>query len=320
MTTSRACSHDEDWPTIHDRLRRIRAVIDAYDDRMLVGEVYLLDLRRVVEYINTGDELDLAHNFVFFHLPWRAAAFRASVQEFTDLAEAAAWPAWFLENHDHSRVATRYAADPGSGQRRARVAAMMICALRGTPFLYYGQELGLPDAEIPPERVVDVDGRDPERAPMPWRPPSRAGPGAGFTTGEPWLPVVADAEGLCVEAQEKDPASTLAFVRSLLRLRAREPTLQSGTQHPGERGPGRVLLRAATRPAVPGSAELQLRPGTARSGRRGRSPSGGGPGRALHRSRTRPRPRRPAESRARTGRGHNPPARLVHPSKGAASP
>ena len=230
--------HDEDWPTIHDRLRRIRAVIEDYDDRMLVGEVYLLDLRRLVEYINTGDELHLAHNFVFFHLPWHAAAFRASVQQFTDLAETAAWPAWFLENHDHSRVATRYADDPESGQRRARAAAMMICALRGTPFLYYGQELGLPDAEIPPERVVDIDGRDPERAPMPWLRPSRAGPGAGFTTGEPWLPVVADAERQCVEAQQKDPASTLAFVRSLVWLRAREPTLQSGAQLLVNAGPG----------------------------------------------------------------------------------
>ena len=104
---------------------------------------------------------------------------RASVQEFTELAEVSAWPAWFLENHDHSRVATRYAAEPGSGQRRARVAAMLICSLRGTPFLYYGQELGLPDAEIPADRVVDVDGRDPERAPMPWRPPAQVGPGAG---------------------------------------------------------------------------------------------------------------------------------------------
>jgi alpha-glucosidase len=79
--------HDEDWPTIHDRLRGIRAVIDEYDNRMLVGEVYLMDLRRVVEYINTGDQLHLAHNFVFFHLPWRAAAIRASVQDFVDLAE-----------------------------------------------------------------------------------------------------------------------------------------------------------------------------------------------------------------------------------------
>src|SRR6202035_3269112 len=169
----------------------------------------------------------LAHNFVFFHLPWQAAAVRASVQEFTDLTEHAAWPAWFLENHDHSRVPTRYASGPGSGPRRARVAAMLICTLRGTPFLYYGQELGLPDAEIPPDRVVDVDGRDPERSPMPWRRPSVAGPGAGFTTAEPWLPVVADAEHLCVEAQQHDPVSTLVFVRALLRLRSRELTLQA---------------------------------------------------------------------------------------------
>ncbi|MGH3200469.1 MAG: alpha-amylase family glycosyl hydrolase [Streptosporangiaceae bacterium] len=224
--------HDEDWPTIHQRLRKIRAVVDGYQERMIVGEVYLLNLRRLVEYINTGDELHLAHNFVFFRLPWQAAAFRASVQEFTDLAERSAWPAWFLENHDHSRVATRYAAAPGSGQRRARVAAMMICTLRGAPFLYYGQELGLPDAEIPPDRVVDVDGRDPERAPMPWRPPSQAGPGAGFTAAQPWLPVISAADSLCVETQQRDPASTLAFVRRLLHLRSREPTLQSGTQRP----------------------------------------------------------------------------------------
>jgi alpha-glucosidase len=151
------------------------------------------------------------------------------VQEFTELAKQSAWSAWFLENHDHSRVATRYAAAPESGQRRARTAAMLICTLRGTPFLYYGQELGLPDAHIPPDRVVDVDGRDPERSPMPWRRPSLAGPGAGFTTAEPWLPVVTGAESLCVESQQQDPGSTLAFVRKLTHLRSREPTLQSGT-------------------------------------------------------------------------------------------
>jgi alpha-glucosidase len=231
--------HDEDWPTMHPRLRKIRAVVDAYENRVvvgacesrvLIGEVYLLDLHRLVEYINTGDELHLAHNFVFFHLPWLAAAFRASVQEFTELAGQSAWPAWFLENHDHSRVATRYADEPGSGQRRARAAAMLICTLRGTPFLYYGQELGLPDADIPPERAVDVDGRDPERSPMPWRRPSVAGPGAGFTTADPWLPAVAGAESLCVESQQRDPGSTLSFVRQLIHLRAREPALQAGGQ------------------------------------------------------------------------------------------
>jgi len=113
----------------------------------------------------------------------------------------------------------------------------MSMALRGTAFIYHGQELGLPDADIPPDRIVDVDGRDPERAPMPWQRPSQAGPGAGFTTGKPWLPVPADAERLCVEAQQNDPASMLTFVRRVLRIRLREPALQSGTQRLVEAAP-----------------------------------------------------------------------------------
>ena len=231
--------HDQDWPTVHERLRAIRAVVEEYDERMLVGEVYLLNLRQVVEYINTGDELHLAHNFVFVHLPWDAEAFRASVEEFELLADARAWPAWFLENHDHKRVPTRYAGsgDPASGARRGRLALLLVCALRGTPFIFQGEELGLPDAVIPPERVVDVDGRDGERAPVPWRRPSTAGPGAGFTDGAPWLPIVADAERLSVESQERDPNSTLAFARRLIALRSREPALQSGAQRSIEAAP-----------------------------------------------------------------------------------
>jgi alpha-glucosidase len=223
--------HDEDWaPTLHDRLRRVRAVVEEYDERVLVGEVYLRDLRRVVAYVNGGDQLHLAHNFVFMHLPWDAAAFRASVIEFERLAEPSTWAAWFLENHDHSRVATRYDDPPGSGERRARAALTLILSLRGTPFVYQGQELGLPDAYVPPDRVVDVDGRDPERAPIPWRRLSQAGPGAGFTTGEPWLPLVADAERLCVEAQHETRDSTLAFASRMLGVRGRLPALRAGAQ------------------------------------------------------------------------------------------
>jgi alpha-glucosidase len=220
----------EDWqPTIHERLRRLRAVVDEYPDRVLVGEVYLLDVRRVVSYVNSGDELHLAHNFAFLQLPWDARAFRAAIDEFDALATAAAWPAWFLANHDHSRVASRFDAD-GQGPARARAVLLILYCLRGTPFVYQGEELGLPDAEIPPERVVDVDGRDPERAPIPWLPPSQAGRGAGFTTGEPWLPLVADAERLCVARQDVDPASTLALARRLGWLRRHESRLQSGAQ------------------------------------------------------------------------------------------
>ena len=103
---------------------------------MLVGEVYLLDLERVVAYDNSGEELHLAHNFTFLHLPWDAAAFRRSIDDFEALASEHAWPAWFLANHDHPRVASRF-DEAGLGPARARAVLLMLYALRGTPFLYF---------------------------------------------------------------------------------------------------------------------------------------------------------------------------------------
>jgi alpha-glucosidase len=223
--------HDQDWETMHDRLRGIRRVVDAYDGRMIVGEVALHDLHRVVSFLNSGDQLHLAHNFVFAELDWDAEAFRVSIEDFEALASDRAWPAWFLENHDRPRIASRFDAD-GLGAAHARAALLMLYALRGTPFVYQGEELGLPDAVVPPERVVDVDGRDPERAPIPWRPPSAAGPGAGFTEGEPWLPIVAGAEALNAQTQAGDDGSTLVLTRRLAALRGASPALQTGDQRP----------------------------------------------------------------------------------------
>jgi alpha-glucosidase len=113
------------------------------------------------------------------------------------------------------------------------VAAVMVLTLRGTPFLYQGEELGLTDGAVPPARVVDVDGRDPVRVPMPWEP----GPGAGFTTGEPWLPVHPDADRLCVAAQAGEPGSALALYRELLALRRATPALQVGAYRSVEAAP-----------------------------------------------------------------------------------
>jgi alpha-glucosidase len=230
--------HDQDWETMHDRLRGIRRVVEEYEGRMIVGEVALQDLHRVVSFLNSGDQLHLAHNFVFAELGWDAEAFSVSIDDFEALATDVAWPAWFLENHDLPRIASRFDEPAGLGAARARAALLMLYALRGTPFVYQGQELGLPDAEIPPERVVDVDGRDPERAPLPWRPPSAAGPGAGFTTGEPWLPLVADAEALNAETQAADPRSTLALARRLGALRRETPALRHGSQRTLDLGAG----------------------------------------------------------------------------------
>jgi len=221
---------DQDWETMHDRLRGIRRVTDEYEDRMLVGEVAIDDLHRVVTFLNDGDQLHLAHNFVFADLPWSAEAFALSIADFEALASGVAWPAWFLGNHDMPRVATRFDGGTGLGPARARAALLLLYTLRGTPFVFQGEELGLPDAEIPADRVVDVDGRDPERAPVPWRPPSAAGPGAGFTTGEPWLPIVGAAEALNAETQAADPASTLSLTRRLAALRRATPALQLGAQ------------------------------------------------------------------------------------------
>jgi len=234
--------HSEDWDaTIHDRLRGLRAVVDAYPDRMLVGEVYLLDLHRVVRYLAGGDKLHMAHNFAFLHTPWDARAFRAGIDDFESLATSAAWPAWFLANHDQVRVASRYDDGGGVGAARARAVLLMLYALRGTPFVYQGEELGLPESEIPSDRVVDLDGRDPRRTPVPWRPPSEAGPGAGFTRGDPWLPVGAAAEALAVSRQDGDPASTLALARRLAWLRRATPALRSGGQRTVDAGDDDVL-------------------------------------------------------------------------------
>jgi alpha-glucosidase len=186
---------------------------------MLVGEVYLFDVGRLAAYVEP-DQLHMAHNFIFAQLPWDAAAFRAAIA-----TAPGAWPAWFVGNHDMPRPATRL------GPRQARAALLLLYALRGTPFIYQGEELGLPDAAIPPERIVDVDGRDPARAPIPWRP----GRGHGFTTGEPWLPFAKHPDAL---TQAHDPGSALTLARALARLRREMPDLQEGAQRLLDAPPG----------------------------------------------------------------------------------
>jgi alpha-glucosidase len=216
--------YPEDLPVAHDIIRGLRRVLDGYGDRMMVGEVYLLDAERMVGFYGANaDEFHLVFNFSFLRQAWSAAGFREAVARFESLLPRDAWPDYTLSNHDHPRTVTRYGGD-GLGAERARVAAMMLLTLRGTPFLYYGEEIGMVDASIPKERWLDPIGRDGCRTPMRWT----ADPLAGFTKGEPWLPVD-DEEGQAnVEAQAGDPASMLGLYRRLIWYRKRSAALRWG--------------------------------------------------------------------------------------------
>ena len=188
-------------------------------DRALIGELYL-PLERLVRYYGAG--LDLPSNFHLISTPWEAEALGAHIAAYESLLPDGAWPNYVLGNHDRPRIATRVGAE------QARVAAVLLLTLRGTPTLYYGDELGMRDVPIPPDRVQDPWerrvpglGRDPVRTPMPWT------PDGGFTTGAPWLPYGDDTAS--VAQQERDPGSLLALYRRLLALRAAEPALATGT-------------------------------------------------------------------------------------------
>lgn len=223
--------NDENWPDIHELYRRIRKQIDAYDERMTVGEVYLFDPEQVARYYGEGDELHLAFNFSFLRAPWSAEAFGREAARFDALVGDRGWPDYTLSNHDVSRHASRY-DHPELGESRARLCAMMLLTLRGTPFLYYGEEIGLRDVQVPVDRMQDPLARtlhpklsrDPERTPMPWQP----GPGAGFTRATPWLLLGPDADVRNVAAQRSDRGSLLWLYRDLIALRRRTPALERG--------------------------------------------------------------------------------------------
>jgi alpha-glucosidase len=170
----------------------------------------------------------LPFNFQLITLPWEARRLAAAISEYEGALPPQAWPNWVLGNHDQSRIASRV------GVAQARVAAMLLLTLRGTPTLYYGDEIGMRDGVIAPEAFQDPQGknvgvsRDPQRTPMQWS----SAPGAGFTTGTPWLPLASDYERHNVEQQRREPTSMLSLYRRLITLRRSEPALSVGTYTP----------------------------------------------------------------------------------------
>ena len=211
-----------DEPITHKRLRGIRRVLDEYPgDRTSVGEVYLLDEEAMSSYYGAGDELHLCFNFRFLWAPFEPGELASRIGRTVELLrERGAWPTWVLSNHDVPRHRQRY----GCGELEARMAAIMLLTLPGTPFMYQGEELGLLDAEVPPGRVVDPGLRDGCRAPIPWDPSPLHG-----WTAEPWLPFAPEADHRNVAAQVTDDGSILHFYRRLLQLRKETPALHGGT-------------------------------------------------------------------------------------------
>jgi len=205
----------------HGYLREIRAQLDAHPTRpMAVGEVYLLDADRVATYYGQGDELHLAFNFEPLFQPWRAEAWRGIVDRVLSSHDPrGAWPTWVLNNHDAPRIVSRVRS-----AERARVAAVLTLALRGTPFLYQGEELGLESVLLNPGEVIDPGFRDGARAPMPWD----SSPSHGWASETPWMTWPPEASERSVEAQRGVAGSMLEFYRDLLALRRREPSLQLG--------------------------------------------------------------------------------------------
>ncbi len=221
-----------DLPEIHAAVREMRAVLDqSGPDKVLIGEAYLPFERLVAYYGEHLDGFHLPFNFHLIHTRWDAAELRTMIAEYESALPSGAWPNWVLGNHDRSRIATRI------GPAQARVAAVLLCTLRGTPTLYYGDEIGMRDVPIAPEQVHDPFeknvpglglGRDPERTPMQWS----DDPHAGFSSTAPWLPLASDYRQVNVERQRTDPASMFSLYRALLALRRAEPALAIGAYTP----------------------------------------------------------------------------------------
>ncbi len=211
-----------DCADTHAVLRGLRRLADAYGgDRLLLGEVYLLSTRTVAGYVGQDDELHLAFDFTPLYEPWDAGAWRGRIAEVeAEFGRRGAWPTWTLSNHDNPRHRTRYGSEA-----RARAAAVLLLTLRGVPFLYYGEELGLEDAMVPPDRVVDPGGRDGCRAPLPWD----ASPGHGWPGAEPWLPWPPDPESRNVARLRSDQSSILNLYRRLTAARRASPALGTGS-------------------------------------------------------------------------------------------
>ena len=221
--------HSADQPEIHDVIEQMRDVLASYQDRLLIGEIYL-PLERLMRYYGTGGEtgVHLPFNFQLLQCAWEPERIAALIDEYEAALPEDGWPNWVLSNHDQPRIAAR------AGQAQAANAALLLLTLRGTPTLYYGDELAIGEVEVPPDRIQDPwakrepdasFNRDKARTPMQWSHEDHA----GFSPSEPWLPLTGDWQTRNVAALEQEPHAILQLHRRLLALRHEEEVLRRGS-------------------------------------------------------------------------------------------
>jgi alpha-glucosidase len=228
-----------DQPASHEVLRGVRRLVDSYEgNRVTVGEVNIQSTERVMTYYGSGDELHLSFNFPPLHAPWDAVVWQSVINEVEHHLPEAAWPTWVLSNHDNRRHRTRY----GGSLPRARAAAVLLLTLRGTPFIYQGEELGLLDVELLPHDWVDPGGRDGPRAPIPWEPEWPF----GWRGERPYLPFPPEAAERNVEVQRADPDSIAHLYRDLIAVRRASPALSGGDWEPVKAPKGVIGFRRST--------------------------------------------------------------------------
>ncbi len=217
-----------DRPEVHDVIRQMRTVVDEFSDRVLIGEIYLPVERLVAYYGRDLQGLHLPFNFALLSASWQARQIAQSIEEYEYALPAGGWPNWVLGNHDRPRIASRI------GENQARCAAMLLLTLRGTPTIYYGDEVGMQQVTLGASEIQDPFekrvpglgvGRDGCRTPMQWN----GAKFAGFSTTKPWLPVGPDYRDRNVAQQKSDPGSMLQLYHSLIELRLRHRALQIGS-------------------------------------------------------------------------------------------
>ena len=227
--------YDRDQPDFPDLIARFRAIVDERPGRMSVGELFYGGPETSA---SLSSDNHLVFDWELIRTPWSAGESRDLLDRRQAIFGDDIWPTIVLSNHDQSRHASRLSASAGIEDTDgvARAAAAILLTLRGTPFLYYGEEIGLRDVEVPFDEIIDPPARRIEegwvwwnrdgcRSPMPWR----GEPGQGFTTGRPWIRFNDDARTRNVTAQSADPGSVLATYRRLIALRQGRPSLRRGS-------------------------------------------------------------------------------------------